>query len=197
MLMIQTILSFLLLWLQSGEFMLKQDLMKDAKILSGSSVFISDNTHVSPTIKHIAHDLQLFGLAASIDLGKATHTSENRQGTAIQHWALPEGNIRDLYQVDLSIVTDTIVDQHYLVKPSTQQRLSIDSSFRAYILVAENGPVLYYLTELDQGLLQYRIGEREVQLNYPNKKEGLSDVMPMVEAEMDQLLKEFTKSTYK
>jgi hypothetical protein len=76
MLLIQTILPFLLLLLQtqSGNFTLKQDLERDLKQISNTSVFISDNTSASPSVQTIVHDLQLFGVVASIDVSNSKYS---------------------------------------------------------------------------------------------------------------------------
>lgn len=197
MLLIQTILPFLLLLLntQSGNYSLRQDLEKDAKILSSGPVFITDNTSASPTIDQVAHDLQLFGVAATIDLSKTNYSTENRQGHAVQKWKFTEGAIKAIYQIETTIVLDTVVVQRYLEnRAPTQHRVQNTFTFRAYaVTMANNTAGLFYLTEVQQGLLNYRIGNRHIQLNYPAKKEGLSDIQPAIEAELDKLLSQLLK----
>lgn len=197
MLLIQTILPLLLLLLpvQSGNYMLQQDLEKDAKILSGGPVFITDNTSASPTINHVAHDLQFFGVAATIDLSKSNYSTENRQGHAVQKWKFSEGPVKAIYQIETTVTLDTVVVQRYLEnRAPTQHRVQNTFTFRTYGLVTAGRSLsMYYFTEAQQGLLEYRLGDRHILLNYPTKKEGLSDIQPAMQNEMDKLLSELLK----
>jgi hypothetical protein len=194
MLLIQTILPFLLLLLpvQSGNYTLQQDLVKDAKILSGSPVFITDNTSATPTINHVAHDLKVFGLAATIDLSKSNYSTQSRNSHAIQKWEFKDGPIKAVYQIETTVAIDTIVVQRYLEnRAPTQHRVQNTFTFRVYALTAaDNSLSLYYLTEKEQGLLEYKIGDRHIHLNYPTKKEGLNDIQPAIQNGLDKLLSE-------
>ncbi|MBC5775185.1 hypothetical protein H8S95_13990 [Pontibacter sp. KCTC 32443] len=192
MLVIHTILPFFLLLLQPqvGNYTLKQDLEKDLKLLSSTSVFISDNTSASPSVQTIAHDLQLFGVVASIDASNSKYSSSTQGRHTIQQWKFSEGNIKAIYQIETSIALDTIVTQRYLEnKAPTQHRIQNKFTFRTYAVSTSAGSGhLYYMSEAEQGLLDYRIGSRQVQINYPDKKEGLSDILPKVEQDVSIIL---------
>jgi len=192
MLLIQTILPFLFLLLQTqaGTYSFKQDLEKDLKRLSTSSVFISDNTSASPSLQTIAHDLQLFGVVATIDVSNSKYSQSTKGNYKVQQWCFPEGNIKAIYQLETTIALDTVVTQRYLEnRAPTQHRIQNTFKFRAYaVSTAEDPQQLYYFTEAEKGLLEYRIGVRQVQLNYSAKKEGLSDVLPKVEEQVSKVL---------
>ncbi|MBB6611133.1 hypothetical protein H7F15_08805 [Pontibacter sp. Tf4] len=191
MLLIQTILPFLLL-LQTiaGNCSLKQDLEKDLKQLSTSSVFISDNTSASPSVQTIVHDLQLFGVVATIDVSNSKYSQSTQGNYKVQEWRFPEGNIKAIYQLETTLALDTVVTQRYLEnRAPTQHRIQNTFTFRAYAVSTAEDPVqLYYFTEADQGLLEYRLGVRQVQINYPAKKEGLSDLLPKVGEQVSKVL---------
>ena len=192
MLLIQTILPFLFLLLQTqaGTYSFKQDLEKDLKRLSTTSVFISDNTSASPSLQTIAHDLQLFGVVATIDVSSSKYSQSTKGTYKVQQWQFPEGNIKAIYQLETTIALDTVVTQRYLEnRAPTQHRIQNTFKFRAYaVSTAEDPQQLYYFTEAEKGLLEYRIGVRQVQLNYSAKKEGLSDVLPKVEEQVSKVL---------
>ncbi|MER2996949.1 hypothetical protein [Pontibacter populi] len=192
MLLIQTILPFLFLLLQAqaDNYTFKQDLEKDLGKLTGSPVFISDNTSASPSVQTIAHDLQLFGVVATIDLTNSNYSQSSQGHHKIQVWKFPVGHIKALYQVETSIALDTVVTQRYLEnRAPTQHRIQNNFTFRTYAVTTSDDPLhFYYMTEAEQGLLEYRIGNRQVQINYPSKKEGLSDILPKVEREVSAVL---------
>jgi hypothetical protein len=191
MLLIQTILPFLLLLLQtqSGNFTLKQDLERDLKQISNTSVFISDNTSASPSVQTIAHDLQLFGVVASIDVSNSKYSQSAQGKYKIQQWQFSDSNIKAIYQIEITIALDTVVTQRYLERAATQHRIQNNFTFRAYAVSTSAGADhLYYLTEADQGLLEYQIGKRQVQISYPEPKEGLNDIFPKVEQKLSAVL---------
>ncbi|NDK56201.1 hypothetical protein [Pontibacter fetidus] len=197
MLFIQTILPllFILLQAQGGNFALKQDLEKDLKQLSSTSVFISDNTSATPSLQTIAQDLQLFGVVATIELGNSKYSQQTQDNYTIQQWKFPEGNIKALYQIETTIALDTVVTQRYLERGPTQHRIQNKFTFRAYAISTSAGSDhFYYLTEAEQGLLEYRIGNRLVQLSYPEPKEGLNDILPKVEDAFSAVLSAVVKN---
>ncbi|NEM98605.1 hypothetical protein [Pontibacter burrus] len=191
MLLVQTILPFMLL-LQTiaGNYSFRQDLEKDLKQLSTTSVFISDNTSASPSVQTIVHDLQLFGVVATIDVSSSKYSQSTKGNYKIQQWQFPEGNIKAIYQLETTIALDTVVTQRYLEnRAPTQHLIRNNFTFRAYAVSTTDDPVhLYYFTEAEQGLLEYRIGVRQVQLNYSAKKEGLSDVLPKLTEQVSKVL---------
>jgi len=191
MLLIQTILPFLfLLQTITGNYNLKQDLEKDLKQLSTSPVFISDNTSETPSVQTIAHDLQLFGVVATIDLSKSKYSQRTQGKYKIQKWQFAGGIIKAIYQLETTIALDTVVTQRYLEnRAPSQHRIQNNFTFRTYaVSTSESADHLFYFTEAEQGLLEYRIGNRQVQVNYPSKKEGLSDILPKVEDEISAVL---------
>ncbi|MEJ8757363.1 hypothetical protein WG947_10170 [Pontibacter sp. H259] len=197
MLLIQIILPFILLLVQAqtGSYTLKQDLEKDLKQLSTTSVFIDDNTSASPSVQTIAHDLQLFGVIASIDLTNSKYSQSSNGKHTVQQWQFPEGSIKTITQIETSINLDTVVTQRYLEnRAPTQHRIQNKFTFRTYAVSTSDGlQHLYYMTEAEQGLLEYRTGDRRVQVNYPEKKEGLSDILPKVEQDVSNVLSAMLK----
>jgi hypothetical protein len=194
MLLFQTILPlfFFLLFAQADTLPLNRDIDKDLRILDHTSVYISDNTSLSPTVEMIATDLQLFRVAASITLVNSNYSS-NRQGSHTVHqWLFKDrGEIKAIYQIESVIKLDTIVTQRYLEnRPPSQHRIQNNFTFRTYVVSTTADPVkLYYMSEAEQGLLKYNIDARQVVLIYPSNKEGLSDILPKVEEEVDRVLK--------
>ncbi|WP_242927570.1 hypothetical protein [Pontibacter vulgaris] len=191
MLLLKFILPFLfpILPVQVGNLLLKQDLEKDLKLLNSSSVFISDNTSASPSVQTLVHDLQLFGVIATIDLTNSKYSSSSQGKHKIQKWQFQEGNIKAIYQIETSIALDTTVTQRYLERAPTQHRIQNKFLFRTYaVSTAADSEHLYYMTEAEQGLLEYRIGTRQIQVNYPDKKEGLDDILPKMEEEVSIVL---------
>ncbi|WP_162427139.1 hypothetical protein [Pontibacter pudoricolor] len=196
MLLIQTILPFLLL-LQAhvGTFTLRQDLEKDLAKLAGTSVFISDNTSASPSVQTIVDDLQLFGVAATIDLSNIKYSQSSQGNHTIHVWAFKEGDITSLYQIETTIALDTVVTQRYLEnRAPTQHRIQNRFTFHTYAVSTSAHPLrFYYMTEAEQGLLEYRIGNRQVLVNYPAKKEGLSDILPKIQDQVSLVLSNLVK----
>ena len=193
MLIIQIILPylFLLLQTQAGNYTLKQDLEKDLKQLGSIPVFITDNTATDPSVQTIVHDLQLFGVAATIDLAKSKYSQRTQGRHHMQQWQFPEGNsIKAIYQIETTIALDTVVTQRYLEnRAPTQHRIQNHFTFRTYAISTATEPMqLYYQTEAEQGLLEYRINDRQVQVNYMPAKEGLADILPKVEADVSKVL---------
>ena len=175
----------------TGQLHLQQDLQKDlAKLQQNSRYFISDNSSLSPSLQGIANDLQLFALVSDLDLEKATHSQQQQGPHQVQQWTFSEGDIRQITQIQSEIQLDTVVTQRYLEnRAPTQQRVMNDFTFRTYLVSTSREPAkLYYLTEATQGLLAYRLGERQVEINYADKKQGLVDVLPKYEAEIQALI---------
>lgn len=175
---------------------LQQDLEQDiARLKKDSRFFISDNSSQIPTVQTVVNDLQLFQLVASLDLSKATYSSNTIGNHQVSVWQLPEGDIKSIYQIESRIHLDTVVTQHYLDnRPPTQKRIRNDFTFRSYAVSTAAAPLkLYYLTEADQGLLSYRLGEKQVEITYAATKEGLPDVLPYYRKEVKQLLSNYVK----
>ena len=184
-------LYFFLLFDQAGTLPLNRDLDRDLRILNQTSVYISDNTSLSPSVEMIANDLQLFRVIASIDLANAGYSSSKKGSHTVQQWRFKDGGeIRAIYYVESEIALDTVVTQRYLEnRAPSQHRIRNTFLFRTYAVSTADNPVkLYYLSEADQGLLKYTIDARQVALIYPTKKEGLSDVLPKVEEQVDRVL---------
>lgn len=175
---------------------LQQDLEQDiARLKKDSRFFISDNSTQIPTVQTVVNDLQLFQLVASLDLSKATYSSNTIGNHQVSVWQLPEGDIRKIYQIESTVHLDTVVTQRYLDnRPPTQKRIRNDFTFRSYAVSTAAAPLkLYYLTEADQGLLSYRFGEKQVEITYAATKEGLPDVLPYYRKEVKQLLSNYVK----
>ncbi|GAB3535434.1 hypothetical protein GCM10027443_24530 [Pontibacter brevis] len=171
--------------------LLQQDLEKDiAQLTKDSRYFISDNSTQTPTVQTVSQDLQLFQLVASLDLSEATHSRQIFGNHQMDVWQMPEGKIKSIYQIESTIHLDTVVTQRYLDnRTPTQKRITNNFTFRSYAVSTDATPLkLYYLTEADQGLLSYRLGEKEVEVTYAATKEGLADVLPGYTEEIKQLL---------
>ena len=176
--------------------LLLQDITQNlTKLQNDSRYYISDNASPSPSLQTVANDLQLFGVAASIDLSQASYSSRRDGNNLIEKWAFPDGAIEAIYQIQSTIHLDTVVTQRYLdSRPPTQHHITNDFTFRTYAVSTPSAPVkLYYLVEADQGLLEYRINDRQVQIGYAEKKEGLSDVLPQLQEEIRGLLKSYVE----
>ncbi|RAU82393.1 hypothetical protein [Pontibacter arcticus] len=171
--------------------LLQQDIEKDYAILQKNSRYIiDDNATTNPSFETVTADLQLLQLAASLDLAKANHTSKKAGNHEITSWIFPDGDIKALHQIESTINLDTVVTQRYLEnRPPTQLHIKNNFTFRTYVIATKSNPIkLYYLTEAEQGLLKYKIENRQVQIGYSGKKEGLDDVLPRYEKEVEQLL---------
>ena len=170
---------------------LQQDLEQDLEQLTKDSrYFISDNSTETPTVQTVANDLQLFQLAANLDLSKASHSSKVIKNHQVSVWRFPDGDIKSIYQIESKVQLDTVITQRYLDRRTpTQKRITNDFTFRTYAISTHTEPLkLYYLTEKTQGLLSYHLGEKQVEITYAAPKEGLSDVLPKYKEEVKQLL---------
>jgi hypothetical protein len=185
------ILFSLSLWRAETPLVLKQDIDKDVNILNNTAVYISDNTTLNPSLQAIMNDMQFFMLAGNIDLAAASHSSSTKGKHEIQKWDFEEGDIKTILQITSPVALDTVITQRYLEnRPPTQHRVNNKFVFRTYLVSTTNSPLkLFYLTEADQGLLEYKLDERHVQIGYPKKKEGLSDILPRFEEEIERLIK--------
>ncbi|WP_299703783.1 hypothetical protein [uncultured Pontibacter sp.] len=180
---------------QDSNFQLGQDLSKDSKILANTSVFISDNATSSPSMRTIESDMELFYVMASINVSQSKYSARQQGKHHVQTWRFNEGNIKAIHQIETTLALDTVVTQRYLEdRAPTQQRIMNNFKFRTYAVSTTDALIkLYYLTEDEQGLLEYKINDRHVELVYPKKKQGLSDIMPKVKDELDQLVVELSK----
>ena len=190
---LSALLPLLLPYLLATTLLLQQDLEKDLALLTKDSrYFISDNSTQTPSVQSVASDLQLFQLAANLDLSNAAHSSEIMGEHRVDLWRFDEGGIRAIYQIESNILLDTVITQRYLDnRTPTQQRITNDFTFRTYIVSTDSAPAkLFYLTEAAQGLLAYKLGEKQVAINYATKKEGLTDVLPGYMEEVQRLIGE-------
>ncbi|MFD3000842.1 hypothetical protein ACFS7Z_10755 [Pontibacter toksunensis] len=176
---------------------LQQDLERDlARLTKDSRYFISDNSTLSPSVETVAADLQLFQLAASLDLAKASHSSYTIGNHQVDVWQFTEGDIKSVYQIESAVHLDTVVTQRYLDnRTPTKKRITNDFSFRSYAISTATEPLkLYYLTEASQGLLSYHLGKKQVEITYAATKEGLADILPRYREEIKQILTTSLKS---
>ena len=190
---LSALLPLLLPYLLATSLHLQQDLEKDIALLTKDSrYFISDNSTQTPSVQTVAGDLQLFQLAANLDLSNAAHSSEIMGEHRVDIWRFDEGGIRAIYQIESNIHLDTAITQRYLDnRTPTQQRITNNFTFRTYIVSTDAAPAkLFYLTEAGQGLLMYRLGEKQVAINYAEKNEGLTDVLPGYINEVQRLADE-------
>jgi hypothetical protein len=186
---------FAFVFSQGSNLQLGQDLSKDAKILANTSVFISDNASPSPSMRTVESDLELFFVMASVNVSQSKYSAQQQGKHHVQTWRFEDGNIRAIHQIETTLALDTVVTQRYLEnRPPTQQRVQNNFKFRTYAVSTTDALIkLYYLTEDEQGLLEYKIDDRHVELVYPKKKQGLSDIMPKVKDELDQLVVRLSK----
>lgn len=196
--LLQLLLPLLLCFVlaDSTELKLQQDLQKDlAKLQQSNSYFISDNTTSNPSVQGVASDLQLFALIANLDLSQAKFSQVQQGSHQVQQWEFKEGQIQRIVQVQSSIQLDTVVTQRYLEnRAPTEHHVQNNFTFRTYFIsTTSDQNKLYYLTEEDQGLLAYKLGEKEVEVGYSSVKEGLSDVLPQYKREAKQLITELLR----
>lgn len=186
---------FSLIFSQDSNLQLSQDLSKDARILANTSVFISDNATLSPSMRTVESDLELFYVMASINLSQSKYSARQQGKHHVQTWRFSEGNIKAIHQIETTMALDTVVTQRYLEdRAPTQERIQNNFKFRTYAVSTTDALIkLYYLTEDEQGLLEYKIDDRHVELVYPKKKVGLSDLMPKVKDDLDQLVVALSK----
>ncbi|QCR20952.1 hypothetical protein [Pontibacter sp. SGAir0037] len=193
MLLLRLILPFLLslfLLRADSTFTLLEDIAKDQQLLTNDFVYVDDNTSINSTVASVLEDLQLFQVAGSIGVEGAKHTSNTQGNHTIHKWAFPEGDIKAIYQIESQVALDTVVTQQYLDgKAPKQQRIMNNFRFRAYAVATSSAPLkMYYLTEEEQGLLAYRIDQKEVNIGYSKKKNGLTDLLPVYTAQVERLL---------
>ncbi|MCX2740000.1 hypothetical protein [Pontibacter anaerobius] len=192
--LLSILLPFSFLLTDSSQLRLQQDLQKDLNRLQQSnSYFISDNSNLSPTVQSMAEDLQLFSLVANLDLSNATYIQQQQGPHQVHRWKFDEGEIRSIVQIQSNIDLDTVVTQRYLEnRAPTQHRIRNSFSFRTYYISTASEPnKLYYLTEEEQGLLAYHLGEKQVEISYTSAKDGLSDILPKYRKEVQQLIAGF------
>jgi len=197
MLLLHWLFPFLFFYVQAdtNHLHLQRDVAKDvAKLEQHGRYFISDNSSLSPSVEDVYEDLQLFALVANINLSQAQYTAQQLGQHYVQQWTFPEGDIRRITQAQSNVALDTVVTQRYLEKrPPTQRRITNDFTFRSYLIDTASEPgKLFYLTENEQGLLAYRLGEKQVEINYSNKKEGLVDVLPKYRKQVENLLQQLS-----
>jgi hypothetical protein len=186
------VLLFSFAFVSDATLKLKHDILKDVnKLQQSKSYFISDNTTETASLEGILDDLKLFGLVANLDLSKANYTSTKEGKHEIQKWSFENGELKSITQLESNIHLDTVITQHYLEnRPPSQHRIINDLSFRAYQISTKSDPdKLFYLTEDDQGLLAYKIGEKLVGVSYTSAKQGLIDLLPKYKEEVQMLLK--------
>ncbi|GAB3820305.1 hypothetical protein [Pontibacter rugosus] len=189
---LQTLLPLLLALIltDTGELKLQQDLQKDlTRLQQSNSHFISDNSILNPSVQTVANDMQLFSLIAYLELAKATYTQQIQGPHQVQQWRFEEGDIRSITQIESHIQLDTVVTQRYLnERAPTQRRITNNFTFHSYIVSTAAEPAkLYYVSETEQGLLSYKLGEKQVQLTYTSPKEGLSDLLPLYHQQVEKL----------
>lgn len=193
-LLLSILLPLSFLFTDSTQLRLQQDLQKDLNRLQQSnSYFISDNSNLSPTVHSVAKDLQLFSLVANLDLSQAVHIQQQQGQHEIHRWKFDEGQIRSIIQIQSTIELDTVVTQRYLEnRPPTQHRIQNSFTFRTYYISTDTEQnKLYYLTEEQQGLLAYHLGEKQVEVTYSSAKEGLSDILLKYRDAVQQLVADF------
>jgi hypothetical protein len=177
----------------AAQLNLGKDIQKDwEKLQKDSRVFISDNSSDSPSLQTIASDLQIIHVVSTIDLSNSVYSGRLMGDWVVHKWQFDESSIKAIYQYERTIALDTVVTDTYLDKKApTQQQVKNNFTFRAYAVTTTDSPVkFYYLTEQDQGLLEYKVDDRLVQVNYASKKNGLSDIMPRVQKEMEFMIEE-------
>lgn len=175
---------------------LQRDIRKDAvKLQQSNRYFISDNTTETASLQGILSDLQLFGMVSNLDLSNAKYSQHQQGAHHIQKWEFTEGQIQSITQLESTIALDTVVTQRYLEnRPPTQHRITNKFVFRAYqVSTAAEPAKLFYLTEVDQGLLFYRLGEKQAEISYTSPKNGLNHLLPKYQAEVEAILKQSIK----
>ncbi|MBC5993330.1 hypothetical protein [Pontibacter cellulosilyticus] len=189
-------LLFSFILVATGELKLQQDLQKDITRLQESNrYFISDNTTETATLQSIVNDLQLFGMVSNLNLSNAKYSQYEQGHHQVQQWHFDEGAIKSITQLESTIAMDTVVTQRYLEnRPPSQHRITNNFVFRVYQVSTANEPAkLFYLTEEEQGLLAYHLGEKQVQISYTSPKNGLNHLLPKYQAEVEAILKKSIK----
>lgn len=186
---------FFSFFIDATEFVLGKDIQKDwAKLQKDKDYFISDNASDDPSIQTIASDLQIIHVASAIDLSNSVYSGRLLGDWVVHKWEFEDSNIEAIYQFERTIALDTVVTNKYLEnKPPTRQPIKNNFTFRAYAVSTKASPLkFYYLTEQDQGLLEYKVDDRTVQVNYATKKEGISDILPKMQKELEFVVEEAT-----
>ncbi|WP_347158235.1 hypothetical protein [Pontibacter chitinilyticus] len=187
------LLTSLLLLVVPDSLQLQQDLAQNlSKLQQDGQYYISDSGSPSPSLQTVENDLQLFAVVAHMDLSQATYSNRRFGNHQVEKWEFPEGNIKTIYQIQSNVHLDTVVTQRYLDnRAPTQHRITNDFVFRTYAVSTATSPLkLYYLTEATQGLLEYRIDNRQVQIGYANNKAGLADYLPQLKQEVADLVQQ-------
>jgi len=180
-------------FVDAAELGLGKDLQKDwAKLQQDGGYFISDNSSDAPSLETIASDLQVISVVSAIDLSNSVYSGRLVGDWVVHKWEFDDSSIEAIYQFERTIELDTVVTNKYLEKKApTKQQIKNKFSFRAYAVSTTDAPLkAYYLTEEDQGLLEYKLGDKVVQVNYAKKKEGISDILPQVQQELEFLIDE-------
>ena len=198
MMILNTILPLLFsfLFASSGELKLQQDIQKDVtKLQQSKQYFISDNTTETATLQNIISDLQLFNLAANLDLSQARYSQQQHGQHLLKQWHFPDGDVKSISQLESTIALDTVVTQRYLEnRPPTQHRIQNNFTFRVYQVATASEPAkLFYLSEIDQGLLMYKLGKKEAHISYLSPKNGLNHLLPVYQEEVKRILDDIMK----
>ncbi|MDX5435610.1 MAG: hypothetical protein LPK03_00340, partial [Pontibacter sp.] len=130
------------------------------------------------------------GLVSGLDLSKATYSQQQVGQHQVQQWHFTDGEIKSITQLESMIALDTVVTQRYLEsRPPSQHRIQNNFTFRVYQIDTASEPAkLFYLSETDQGLLMYRLGEKEAQISYLSPKNGLNNLLPVYQEKVMRLL---------
>lgn len=186
---------FFSLFTQAAQLNLGKDIQKDwAKLQKDSRVFISDNSSDTPSLETIASDLEIIHVVSTIDLSNSVYSGRLMGDWVVHKWEFEDSNIKAIYQFERTMALDTVVTDKYLEKKApTQQKVKNNFTFRAYMVTTTATPLkFFYLTEQEQGLLEYKVDKRTVQVNYATQKNGLSDIMPSIQKELNFLIEETT-----
>lgn len=186
---------FFSFFIDATELTLGKDIQKDwAKLQKDKDYFISDNASDDPSIQTIASDLQIIHVASAIDLSNSVYSGRLLGDWVVHKWEFDDSSIEAIYQFERTIALDTVVTNKYLEnKAPTQQQIKNNFTFRAYAVSTTASPLkFYYLTEDVQGLLEYKVDDRAVQVNYATKIEGISDILPQVQKELKFVVEEAT-----
>jgi hypothetical protein len=196
MILLNTLFIFLFsFFLNAAELNLGKDIQKDwAKLQKGNGYFISDNKSDSPTLETIVSDLQIINVAATIDLSNSVYSGRLIGEWVVHKWEFDDSTLDAIYQLERTVAIDTVVTNKYLEnRPPTRQQIKNNFTFHAYVISTKNKPIkFFYLTEKEQGLLEYKVGDRLVQINYAAKKEGISDILPQIQKELSFVVEEVT-----
>lgn len=194
MILLNTLILFLFsFYVEAAELTLGKDILKDwSKLQKDAGYFISDSSSDDPSLETIASDLQVISVVAAIDLSNSVYSGRLMGDWVVHKWEFDDSSIDAIYQFERTIALDTVVTNKYLEKKApTKQQIKNNFTFRAYAVSTTDAPLkVYYLTEEDQGLLEYKLDDRTVQVNYAAKKEGISDILPQIQKELEFLFEE-------